>query len=122
MQKGLNMVLYGSDELIPASEFAKKFGSYLQKIKSKALDKVAVLKNNHIEAVLVSKEEYERMREALDRLEQRRISQSPEFEKNREMFQQIYLDVQKGREELIPYDEGQEELDRVIDDIENAHR
>lgn len=56
------MVTYASNELIPSSEFAKKFGSYLSQIKSKTVDKLAILKNNHVEAVLVSKDEYEELK------------------------------------------------------------
>lgn len=59
------MIAYKNDELIPSSEFAKKFGSYLAQVKSHSVEKLAVLKNNRIEAVLVSKDEYERMKEAL---------------------------------------------------------
>jgi len=59
------MVAYENDELIPSSEFANKFGMYLSQIKSNTVEKLAVLKNNHIEAVVVSKEDYEKMRDAL---------------------------------------------------------
>ena len=61
------MVSYATNELIPSSEFAKKFGSYLSQIKDNSVDKLAVLKNNRVEAVLISKDEYERMKEALDK-------------------------------------------------------
>jgi len=59
------MVAYENDELIPSSEFAKKFGSYLAQIKDHSVNKLAVLKNNRIEAVIVSKDEYEKMQDAL---------------------------------------------------------
>ena len=59
------MIAYENDELIPSSEFAKKFGSYLAQVKSNTVEKLAVLKNNRIEAVLVSKDEYEKMKNAL---------------------------------------------------------
>jgi PHD/YefM family antitoxin component YafN of YafNO toxin-antitoxin module len=59
------MVAYENDELIPSSEFAKKFGTYLAQIKDHTVDKLAVLKNNRIEAVVVSKDEYEKMKNAL---------------------------------------------------------
>ena len=59
------MVAYENNELIPSSEFAKKFGLYLSQIKLNTVDKLAVLKNNRIEAVLVSKDEYEKMQNAL---------------------------------------------------------
>ncbi len=60
------MIAYENDELIPSSEFAKKFGSYLAQVKSNTVEKLAVLKNNRIEAVLVSKDEYEKMKNALE--------------------------------------------------------
>lgn len=59
------MVTYGANELIPSSEFAKKFGSYLSQIKDGSAEKLAILKNNKVEAVLISKDEYEAMKEAL---------------------------------------------------------
>ncbi len=70
------MVAYETSELIPSSEFAKKFGSYLAKIKEKSVNKLAILKNNRIEAVLVSKDEYEKMQKAL------RLVELAEFKKS----------------------------------------
>ena len=70
------MVAYENSELIPSSEFAKKFGSYLAKIKEQSVDKLAILKNNRIEAVLVSKDEYEKTQEAL------RIQELAELKEN----------------------------------------
>ena len=67
------MIAYENDELIPSSEFAKKFGSYLSQVKSNTVEKLAVLKNNRIEAVLVSKDEYEKMKNALELQEHRAI-------------------------------------------------
>ena len=67
------MITYATNELIPSSEFAKKFGSYLSQIKESTIDKIAVLKNNKVEAVLVSKDDYERMSEALELLEHQEI-------------------------------------------------
>jgi PHD/YefM family antitoxin component YafN of YafNO toxin-antitoxin module len=63
------MVTYATNELIPSSEFAKKFGTYLSLIKNSTVTKLAILKNNKVEAVLISKEEYEAMQEALKKVE-----------------------------------------------------
>ncbi len=63
------MVSYATHELIPSSEFAKKFGSYLLQVKDKSVEKLAILKNNKVEAVLISKDEYEMMNEALKKVE-----------------------------------------------------
>ncbi len=67
------MVAYASNELIPSSQFAKQFGSYLAQIKDSAVDKLAILKNNKVEAVMISKDEYERMKIAVEELENQEI-------------------------------------------------
>ena len=67
------MITYGTEELISSSELSKKFGTYLTQIKNHTVDKLAILKNNKVEAVLISKDEYESMKEALKQLEAREI-------------------------------------------------
>lgn len=63
------MVTYASNELIASSELVKKFGSYLSQVKENSITKLAILRNNKVEAVLVSKEEYEKMAEALKKVQ-----------------------------------------------------
>jgi PHD/YefM family antitoxin component YafN of YafNO toxin-antitoxin module len=70
------VILYATNELIPSSEIAKKFGSYLGQIKDHSVEKLAILKNNKVEAVLISKDEYERMAEALKTIEANEMLQS----------------------------------------------
>ena len=74
--KEYNMVTYSTDELISSSELAKKFGSYLTQIKDNTVEKLAILKNNKVEAVLISKDEYETMKEALKEIESQKILKS----------------------------------------------
>ena len=70
------MVTYSTNELISSSEFAKKFGTYLAQIKDNSVEKLAILKNNKVEAVIISKDEYENMKEALKEVESKKILQS----------------------------------------------
>ena len=63
------MTAYRSDELVSSSDFAKKFGSYLSQIREHTVDKLAILKNNKVEAVLVSHADYEQMQAALKQVE-----------------------------------------------------
>lgn len=70
------MVTYGANELISSSDFAKKFGSYLTQIKENSVEKLAILKNNKVEAVLISKEEFEKMSEALKLVEKQEFLNS----------------------------------------------
>ena len=70
------MVTYATNELIASSQMAKKFGEYLGQIKENTVEKLAILKNNKVEAVIISKDEYEKMVEALKTLEANEMIQS----------------------------------------------
>ena len=69
MNKGLEMVAYATNELVSSSEISKKFGSFLSKVSNHTVDKIGVLKNNKVKAVLVEVGEYERMQIALEIIE-----------------------------------------------------
>jgi PHD/YefM family antitoxin component YafN of YafNO toxin-antitoxin module len=56
------MVAYQKNELVSATELAKKFGQIMNQIKEKSVDKIGVLKNNKLEAVVISTEEYEHLK------------------------------------------------------------
>ena len=70
------MVTYSTNELVSSSEFAKKFGTYLAQIQDNSVEKLAILKNNKVEAVIISKDEYESMKEALKEVESKKILKS----------------------------------------------
>jgi PHD/YefM family antitoxin component YafN of YafNO toxin-antitoxin module len=56
------MVKYAQNELFSITDFAKKLGSVVKDIKSEAIEKIGILKNNKLEAVLISTNEYERLK------------------------------------------------------------
>ena len=70
------MVAYQQNELVSATEISKQFGEYISKVKSGLLDKIGILKNNKLNAVIVSVEEYERMTMAVMRLEELELYQT----------------------------------------------
>ena len=70
------MITYTANELIASSELSKKFGNYLSQVREQTVDKLAVLRNNRIEAVLISKESYEHMVSALQAYEARQLLES----------------------------------------------
>ena len=70
------MVAYRTDEMVPSSDFAKKFGSFLTQIRERSVDKLAILKNNKVEAILISKDDYEAMSEALKNQEANQLLNS----------------------------------------------
>ena len=64
------MVAYTQSELVSATELSKQFGEYISKVKNGLLDKIGILKNNKLNAVILSVSEYERMALAEARLEE----------------------------------------------------
>ena len=67
------MVAYTQNELASATEISKQFGEYISKVKDGLVDKIGVLKNNKLNAVILSVEEYEKMSEAMNLLEEMSI-------------------------------------------------
>jgi len=63
------MVAYTQNELVSATEISKQFGEYISKVKNGMVDKIGILKNNKLNAIILSVEEYERMSEAMELLE-----------------------------------------------------
>jgi PHD/YefM family antitoxin component YafN of YafNO toxin-antitoxin module len=55
------MQAYKRDEMISVTDLLKGFKATLEKLTSHQLDKVAVMKNNKPEAVIISVDEYERL-------------------------------------------------------------
>ena len=70
------MIAYQQQELVSATEISKQFGEYISKVKNGLLDKIGILKNNKLNAVIVSVEEYERMSMAVMRLEELELYQT----------------------------------------------
>lgn len=68
------MVAYRRDEIISASEVARGFSTILNSIVEKTKDRFAISKNNKLEAVIIDIKEYEMLKDAYDRLEDKEIS------------------------------------------------
>jgi PHD/YefM family antitoxin component YafN of YafNO toxin-antitoxin module len=64
------MTTYSREEIMSSSEVVRNFGSVLASIAGHKRDKVAIIRNNRMEAVLVPIDEYERMQEICEIAEQ----------------------------------------------------
>ena len=64
------MTSYAREEIMSSSEVVRNFGSVLASISGHKRDKVAIIRNNRMEAVLVPIDEYERMQEICEVAEQ----------------------------------------------------
>jgi len=69
------MDYYTKEEMIGITELGKSLGSYLDKIKSKMYQKIAIIRRNKPEAVILPIEEYEMLKKAYDLLEQKEIEE-----------------------------------------------
>lgn len=76
------MIAYTRDEIISASDIARSFSTALNSIMEYSKEKLAISKNNRLEAVLISIEEYEKLREAYDLVEHMEIYQKIQERKN----------------------------------------
>ena len=56
------MVKYAQNELFSITDFTKQIGSIVSSIKQHSLEKIGILKNNRLEAVVISTDEYERLK------------------------------------------------------------
>ena len=63
------MVAYARDEIISVSDIARSFSGVLGNIIDHTKGKIAISKNNKLEAVIVNIDEYEKLKEAYDTLE-----------------------------------------------------
>ncbi len=67
------MVTYAKDEMVGITELGKSLGSYLDKVTSNMFHKIAIIRRNKPEAVIIPIEEYELLQSVYDRLEQKEI-------------------------------------------------
>lgn len=86
-------ISYTTEELIPSTEFAKGFGGFISKVISGSVEKLAVVKNNRPEAVVISITEYERIKLLADLAEDLSIAQM------------VHERVADGDRELLEYDD-----------------
>jgi PHD/YefM family antitoxin component YafN of YafNO toxin-antitoxin module len=86
-------VAYKKEELLSASKVARSFGQVLADLSGKRRRRVVVVKNNHLEAILLPVEDYEAMAEALALLEHLEIYRLVQERKRKTTRKTISLDT-----------------------------
>jgi len=76
------MVTYSRDEIVSVSEMARSFSMILKDLTNRTKARLAISKNNKIEAIVLSIEEYERLQEAYDLMEHIDIYQKVQSRKD----------------------------------------
>ena len=72
------MVAYSQQELASSTDISKQFGHYLSNVSNGIIEKLAILKNNKIEAVMLPTAMYESLINLLDEKEDKEILQTIE--------------------------------------------
>lgn len=98
------MMAYARDEIVPATEVARSFSAIYRSIVEHKKEKIAVSKNNKLELVMLSIDEYERMCAAQELLE----------------HMEIYKIVKERENQLtISFDEVMKKAGITEDDLRN---
>jgi PHD/YefM family antitoxin component YafN of YafNO toxin-antitoxin module len=84
------MLAYKKTELMSSTEIVRNFSSILDSIKNNEKDKIAVLRKNKLEAIIISVEEYERIYELMEFVEHIQIYKT--IEKRKETPLSEYVD------------------------------
>ena len=95
------MVAYTRDEIISATDLARNVSATLNSVVKHAQDKIAIMKNNKLEAVIIDIEEYERLKEAYELMEHMEIAKIVEERKDSKTIDFEELLAEEG----IAYDE-----------------
>ena len=86
------MVKYAQNELFSITDFTKQIGSAVNNIKEHSLEKIGILKNNRLEAVVISTDEYERLKALEEQMEDAYIHAIIEERKNVPLSEYITMD------------------------------
>jgi len=69
------MISYTKEEMVGITELSKSLSALVDKVSSNTIEKLAIIKHNKPEAIILSITEYERMKELQDYLETLEIVQ-----------------------------------------------
>ena len=92
------MIAYSQNELASSTDISKQFGHYLSNVSNGIVEKLAILKNNKIEAVMIPTAVYESLINLLDEKEDIEILKT--IEKRLETSKEDYLDGNEVLKEL----------------------
>ena len=67
------MVTFARNEIVSSSQFVRGFAGFLQRMTKSNDEKIAVVKNNQMQAVLIPIDEYERLKNLEEVAEQKEI-------------------------------------------------
>jgi len=67
------MLTFTKDEIIPSTKISRNLGSILNKLKKNQLEKIVIMRNNEMEAIILPYEDYEIMKDLIESNEYKEI-------------------------------------------------
>jgi len=92
------MVAYKREEIISATDLARNVSGTISSITTHDKEKVAISKNNKLEAVIIDIEEYERLKEAYELMEYMEIAKI--VEERRKTPKEEYITLEESAKRL----------------------
>ena len=88
------MVTFARNEIVSSSQFVRNFATLLKPLTESKQEKIAIIKNNEIQAVMISVEEYEKLKSI------------EEISERKEIFDTVQSRGQTPESEYVSYDEA----------------
>lgn len=86
------MVTFARNEIVSSSQFVRNFASLLQRVTKSNNEKIAIVKNNQMQAVMIPIDEYERLATLAEKAEQKAIFETIQDRKNTPVSEYISYD------------------------------
>lgn len=86
------MVTFARNEIVSSSQFVRNFASLLQRVTKSNNEKIAIVKNNQMQAVMIPIDEYERLATLAEKAEQKAIFETIQERKNTPVSEYISYD------------------------------
>jgi PHD/YefM family antitoxin component YafN of YafNO toxin-antitoxin module len=86
------MTSYARDEMVSVTDIVKGFKANLEKVTEHAVEKLAIMRNNKPEAVIVPVDDYENMKELYEYAERLSILETVQARKNTPKSEYISFD------------------------------
>lgn len=86
------MVTFARNEIVSSSQFVRSFATFLQRMTKSNGEKIVVVKNNQMQAVMIPIDEYERLKSLDEENERKEIFHTIQARKNTSQLEYVSFD------------------------------
>ncbi|WP_273465889.1 hypothetical protein [Treponema succinifaciens] len=86
------MVTFARNEIVSSSQFVRSFATFLQRMTKSNGEKIVVVKNNQMQAVMIPIDEYERLKSLDEENERKEIFHTIQARKNTSQSEYVSFD------------------------------